>query len=121
MMPRVVLAAALVAALFLIANAHAADPSIAELRKKVCNSDSDCVRLVGGSGQMILDGLDFQKDTVATIRSRCPSWFGPARPIVFTINGRIERDETSPLSSLGVKIGTLVRVISAGDADSYEL
>ena len=112
--------AVLLAALLLLTVVQA-NPSIVEQRKKICNSDTDCVRLVGGSGQMLLDGLDLQKDTVATIRQRCPSWFGPARPVVFTIHDRIARDETTTLAELGVKIGTLVRVISAGDSDSYEL
>lgn len=88
-----------------------ATASLAELRQKVCNSDSDCVRIVGGSGNLLVDGLDFTHDTVDSIRKKLPDWFGPARPIQFMYREKVVAEEAK-LAELGILIGGVMRITS---------
>lgn len=98
----------------------AVDGSLADLRQKVCNSDSDCVRIVGGSGNMMIDGLNFATDNVDAIRSKVPEWFGPARPIQFLYREKIV-SEDAKLADLGILIGGVMRVISQPQSQNQEL
>lgn len=87
------------------------EASLAELRQKVCNSNTDCVRIVGGSGNMMIDGLDFSIDTVDSIRKKVPEWFGPARPIQFLYREKVIAEDAK-LAELGILIGGVMRVVS---------
>jgi cytochrome bd-type quinol oxidase subunit 2 len=96
------------------------DGSLADLRQKVCNSDTDCVRIVGGTGNMMIDGLNFATDTVDAIRSKVPEWFGPARPIQFMYREKVVSEDVK-LADLGILIGGVMRVISQPQTQNQEL
>ena len=90
----------------------ATNASLAELRQKVCGSNTDCVKVVGGTGNIMVDELDFTHDTVDSIRQKLPSWFGPARPIQFLFKEQIVREDAK-LAELGILIGGVMKIISA--------
>lgn len=90
--------------------------SHAELRKKVCNSDSDCVKVLSSTGQMMIDELDFAKDTVGTVLERLPSWFGPARPVSLMFKDKVVPLDKK-LGQLGMAIGGSLRIIPTPKED----
>jgi hypothetical protein len=89
----------------------ATNASVADLRQKICNSNSDCVRIVGGTGNLMVDGLDFSRDTVDAIRTKLPDWFGPARPIQFLYREKVV-EEDAKLAELGILIGGVMKIMS---------
>ena len=83
-------------------------------RKAICNSDTDCVTLNTMKGSKLrIDDLDFDVDTVETMLTKIPSWFGPARPIHFIHRGRLLQ-EGIPLQEFGIEVGDEVQMYKAG-------
>lgn len=86
--------------------------TLAQLRQKVCGSDSDCVQVTGGTGKMMVDGLDFSHDTVGDLLQKLPSWFGPARPVKFLLKGEPVASDKK-FAELGIPLGAQLQMISA--------
>eukprot|EP00760_Papus_ankaliazontas_P004821 PhM_4_TR12184/c0_g1_i1/m.12843 len=65
--------------------------------ERVCGSDTECVNLKteDGSGNVLLDGLNFRENSVAAIEARVPSWFGPRRPVEYVYKDQILDDTKS--------------------------
>jgi hypothetical protein len=82
------------------------------LRQKMCHSDTDCVTVVSGTGQLTIDELDFEKHTVLDLLKKLPSWFGPQRPVEFVYNGKT-LDPKTVFAKYGLPLGAKVNVVSA--------
>ena len=102
----------MLAAIVVICIAEVTAETRAQLREKVCRSDSDCVTVLSGTGQLLIDELDFEKDTSASILKRLPGWFGPQRPVDFMFNGK-KLDDGTVLGKYGIPLGGKVTIVAA--------
>ena len=107
-------------AVLLLFTVSVAAESRAQLREKVCRSNSDCVTVLSGTGQLLIDELDFEKDTAAGVLKRLPSWFGPQRPVEFVFNGK-KLDDSTVLAKYGIPLGGKLTVVAAVKPTNSEL
>lgn len=105
-------AAPLVLLLCVLAAASQSDLA-KEQRIRICGSDSDCLRVRASSrAEMIVDGLDLDRDTPQDVLNRLPSWFGPAeRPLALGLSLNNVFDMHVPLRQQRLAIGDVVDLI----------
>lgn len=89
-------------------------------RRQKCGSDSDCVKVVGGTGQLLVDGLNFHTDTVSDVLEKLPGWFGPARPVDFLFEGQ-KVDPSKTLVKAGLLISSTLTMVSSASSSKVDL
>ena len=67
--------------------------------------------LATDTSHILIDGLDFSEDTIATVKSKMPPWFGPQQAVQFVFSGKIVPEDTT-LADMGILLGGVIRVVS---------
>ena len=87
-------------------------------RMRVCKNDSDCLTIKTKKGTtFVVDGLDFERDSVKDIEAKLPATFGP-RPAVYLL--RLERllNDHETLAEQTAVVGDVVHMYKESNWDA---